>query len=356
MIQLVSRYHVVDHDLGWRMALRVRMLKSSQGRADEIRDVKFPQCVAGDLRQAQLGEEDLDEMRILVDEDAPLGVIKDYYEKLKPLGESRSAEENDVWFRAKACYCRALKNAGHFREALQGLKALWLFADASAAKRRIASLYADTLCECADPLEAMRTLSVEINFNITGTGNRMQLALANAYLAKALFTYRTSQQIDGQSLFEAECLYSRYTSNTTRRQASGLTKTIRYRYHLVCAGIAMVSHTLSFSERHGPPSLEALQKVILAWKQTSAAAKECWPTPGFAELIAAASLSEVASRAGLTADATRLKAKAKGIGQNLVRQYHFTLQGTVWLDIIEARTQERFTKVDSTSSFDNINC
>lgn len=89
--------------------------------------------------------------------------------------------------------------------------------------------------------------------------------------------------------------------------------------HLICGGAAIVQHVLSLQgDLHSRSATEVLEKAASAWEETIAAVKACWPKPGFAELVAVDSLSEVCGRLGRP-DVDDLRMRARHVARPTMR-------------------------------------
>lgn len=125
ILQLIREYHPEDLDLMQQLATRTRILDHLQFKQNQGHQIDIPQDTERSSRlEGLFSEQELIDLKILVGRNASLLEVTRTLRKLEPLREERTAEEKNIWFRAQACYARALKNTGQFTQAAAILKNL----------------------------------------------------------------------------------------------------------------------------------------------------------------------------------------------------------------------------------------
>jgi hypothetical protein len=147
---------------------------------------------------------------------------------------------------------------------------------------------------------------------------RVRLALANAYLMKALWALE-NQQLDLKLLERARSLFQWIEEAFHQSELSLAGKYNRY---AVLVGLAIIHHVR-----------DELELAYAGWERAEGAAEDCWPKRGYAAMVTLYSRSEVAHRLKLPV-AGDLTLRAKAIFEVTSRQYWFVGQGSIWPDLV----------------------
>lgn len=285
-----------------------------------------------------LGEQIIFEAKVLLDEDATLDELQQCLDTIQ-YGPSLSKQERYIKFQGQSIFARALRNKGKFTEACLNYQELLQHhkqGDHTLSNDAIAS-YAEVLCEMSNPQGAFNILRDEQTLRLTSPGSRIQIALGYTHLTTALLLFlKTRRGIDYLQTREAECIFARYKASRSSQDIADLTTTMKYHYYIACAGHAMVCHWESFEPDFGEPRSDLLTKAISLWEMTGKYARNCWPKPGFAELIVTLSLCELKGRLGYAGTEELLNTERQ-LEAEIGRQYQFTAQGTFWWDILDYR-------------------
>lgn len=282
-----------------------------------------------------LGEKTILEAKMLLDKDAPLDKLRERLEALHH-GHYLSKQERYNPFQGQCILARALRNKGHFQEAYESYRQLlenWKKYGYALPNDAMAS-YAEVICEILNPSQAIEILRNESTSTLRsiGAGSRIHIALGHTHLMSALHSFKDYRNINHFQAHEAMCVFTRYKASRSLNNFADLTTTMKYHYYVACAGHAMACHLTTFDTGPGRPSPENLAEAVLHWEETLKAAQDCWPEPGFAELVVTLSLGDLDHT-----NTEELRNKAVQLSARTGRQYHFTAQGTIWRDILISR-------------------
>lgn len=306
------------------------------------------------------GESILLRLKCLADNDAPLQQFEDCARNFSPSRTTLSNQERRIAMKIQAIVARAYKHHGYFQEAMERYDVLineHIKAESKIAiDHTILIHYAETRCELGNTDYAIRALKNELLFQPLGTGNRLNLTLANAYLMRCLLRYWNTGEIDEKSLEKAQERYRGYMKSWNQCFSSSANRFKKYNKHLALAGIAMSTHLSTFKELMkdssvsqqlasqmaigSPPTADATTASAMnAWQDAQIAARDCWPEPGYAEMVTLYSRSVLMSCCGNEEVAMQLNNAAKKLFQR--RQHYFIGQGTIWLDILRSKAPEQ---------------
>lgn len=337
-----------DPLLLFRLNLRDRMIKrlASPGVLPtqplvEPRDTIRPSRRAN----GYMGSQVVFEMKLLLEKDAPVHEMTQCFSKFQPIPGAMSTQERHVLMAGQGALARAYRNQGEFGRASH-LYSQMIEQHTSAdptisPSNGFWANHAETLCETMQTSTAITELESELKFRRTGTGTRLKLALAHAWLMSSLIHFQSTGRLEQEQLLQlsdASCLYSHCLHKRRLWQNAGLTKINRYYNYIATASLAITEHVGSFvHDQHSTrEQIAELTQVRETWRRARAAALECWSAEGFAVMITYYSESEVAYRLG-SPDAYALHTSAMEIFGRTGRQYHFPAQGTIWLDILESK-------------------
>lgn len=331
MLDTAVACNSADLILQYHLSLRKKMLNRLQRQPHPAR-IDFVQSRASPRSNGFFGRGVLLEAKQLLDRDAPIDEIRTVLNRFQP---GTTPFEKHVDLEGKAILARAHKNQGLFEEACtlyEKLISISTEANANLSNDIVAS-YIEVLCELGKPDEANNFLRSEWRFNEPTRGSRLQLVTSYTDLVQCLLKY--PQTIDHFHLNDVYFKLQTYQKNMTRHLTSDLTIIMKSNIYTAFAGQAMVRHLQSFDTAGNEG--ERCEDAKLAWQQTQNSAFDCWPQPGFAEMVALFSLSDLECRLGKAEEASKLRDKATHLYREVGRRYHFLAQGTIWLRILESR-------------------
>ncbi|KAF3768198.1 hypothetical protein M406DRAFT_75534 [Cryphonectria parasitica EP155] len=353
MLQTAEIFGSTDSSLLQSLRLRSFMLRRLKAEDVSLGSINDPdRRFISRYENGIHGERIVLEMKVLLNNDASIEESQACQARFQPFPWSElSLQERRVLMKGQAVIAKAYRNKGQFQRAsdqYQNLINEHISAKADMiVGRDFLANQAETLCELRNTSKAITMLESEVNFHKGDIGTRLHLGLANAWLMKSLFDFQASGRVSAASLLEAQNRYAAYLKTWESRQAAGLTKTNKSNHYLALAGLAMAFHVATFSLRRefslrgrwdwSFSDMAKLVEAMQAWRKARVAAMECWPSKGFAAMIALYSESEIAFRLDL-GTAKQLRKEARMIFAETGRQYHFIGQGTVWLDIVSSQS------------------
>lgn len=321
-------------DLQDQLFLRKRMLKRLQSLPD-ISQQHQTRERASARSYGLFGEQIIFQASRLLDKDACVDDIRQQLGRFQP---GSSTFERCIDLKGKGILARAYRNKGQFSKAHElyhQLIADYSHIDRVDPSNDFIASRAETTCEVGRPDAAIDYLNAEAHFHMPAKGSRLQLAMANALLMKCLIHFREEGIVDHQLITEAYYAFHRYQADSARHPHSDLTITLKSNRYAACAGMAMARHLQTF-DASVSECREKCEKAKQEWENTRMTAQKCWSQPGFAEMVALLSLSDLEARLGSGLSHT-LRLSAMQLKTGTGRQYHFVAQGSIWLDLIECR-------------------
>lgn len=318
-----------DH-LVAQLQLRARMLRRLQAKNDTRLQESSRQWPNAYLN-ALFGQEIIFEAKQLLDNDAPLEEIRTHLLRYQP-GES--AFEQSLVIQSKTVLARAYRNMGDFANA--NLVYNEMLPETHTVSHNLTNdciaSHAETLCELRCPEKAISLLNEEAGFQMPAKASRLRIALAYAHLTQGLLG--SSRAL---SLNEAFCGFTRYLDQLARHPVSDLTITMKSNRYIAFAGKAMAYHALYVE---GLPTSTHLDEARNLWHDTRKAARACWPRPGFAEMICLYSLVDLSpDPKSWSTETIMWKRTADNLKGKTAVQFHFVLQGTLWLQRLRSWRQ-----------------
>lgn len=323
-----------------RVELRTRMFQRLRSPLAEPIEINSSKPPTNPRENGHFGEQVVFELKLLRDQGQSTDKMIETFAKFQFFRSRPSSQEQRVNVEGQGVIARAFKNKGDW-----ATSAAWydrIFSESlsagSSPSHEVVASWAEVLCEQQQPARALQILGEEVGFYRHAAGAKLQLATAHASLMQALLAFHTRHELDENAIAEATSLFCRYQAPLRAQDPTHLTIINKTNYYVACAGTAMILHTSSFFPDRGSygsqGEREKMQKACEAWEATKSSAAQCWPTPGYAHMIALYSQCELAHRIGNREDARRLRNEAEIIFRDTGRQYYFLAQGTIWPDIL----------------------
>ncbi|KAK7433809.1 hypothetical protein Landi51_13791 [Colletotrichum acutatum] len=280
---------------------------------------------------AFLGQRALIEAQDLIDKSASPTDVLHTIQSFRSLSEKASFQEELVFLEGNFLYAKSLRYNGRFDAAFESLREVLNQADQLRSRLvfKISLHLAEVESERGNHSKALRELEDDkkivgsLQQLELGTGRRLTLALANVRLLRAVKILDSTQCLDHETVLEADKLFTWLRDTYAGLGQVGLL-TKQSAFH-ACCGLAMIhhirrEHTIAYD----------------LWNEAKAAAKSCWPEPGFAFMVATYSQSQLAFHLGRS-DADFLLQQARKIWSNIEKRrcYYFVGLGTQWLDLME---------------------
>lgn len=286
---------------------------------------------------AFIGQFTLLKVQALIDERASSADVYKATQTFQPLDpEKVSLQENLMLLQSRFLYAKSLRFDGKFDQAAEIFKETLNTAKQlkSPLTLKIVVQHAELESERGNHDVALQLLEQDqeylrsIHSLELGPGKRLTLALANAYLMRALHNMMWTGHRDVSALEKAAGLFEWLKSVYANMDQVGLAG--KQSIFQACCGLAMIYHVW-----------QEPQYAFNSWEEAKAAAYRFQPEPGYAFMIATYSQSQLAFQLH-RADAVQLSEQARqvwaGIGRR--RCHHFTGLGTMWPDWIGFREEE----------------
>lgn len=274
------------------------------------------------------------EVQLMVDNQAPSEDIRDAVGRFRPLDNAKpSTLEQLTLIEGQFLVAKALRFEGKLEESNKSFEAL--FEEARKTGSRIVwkmmSHICDIKCELGNASEAIGILESDLNTLLglhaadAGAAKRLRLALANAYLMKALWTWE-SKKVDLTSLKMARLHFTWLETTYVPVQRS---KPGMHNHFVVLAGYAMVLHVEG-----------DLVSAYRMWERALATARSCWADDGYSVVMVLYSKSQIAYQLGYP-EAGELAELARTLYFRTGRQYYFTGHGSIWPDIVGSMEEDQ---------------
>lgn len=333
-----------DPILVQKLGLRTRMLHKLLGK--DVSSNQSYQSLPTPVNQrcnALIGEQIVFEMKALVERGTSPEDLERMFERFQPLP---STQERQVLLWGQECIAKGMRFRGRFKEAKDKYAKLmqdyqYLRYTRNAPPDRVIASFAEISCEIGRSDIALCFLSSQER----AAGPRLEIAFAHAHLTKALWHFYANSDLDQDckdALNQAEVLYKKIQDSQSQH-ITGLSSSEKETYFVACAGLAIRAHILamdlafSYPEDSRGPSADA--NAFSAWARAQEAARAYCPEPGYSEMLALYSQSELAYRL-CRDDAGALAETSRRIYYKTGRQYFYVAHGTVWLEILEKSVQK----------------